>query len=73
MPGQRLTREQATRLYGVGEAQCRQALDRLVDTRFLCVKPDGTYARAFDGADTPRRNPAKADHRSGMSSAKISA
>ena len=72
MPGQRLTRDQAKRLYGVDEAQCRQALDRLVDTSFLCVKPDGTYARTFDGAVRPRRNLAKADLRSEKSSAKIS-
>jgi DNA-binding GntR family transcriptional regulator len=73
MPGQRLTREQATRLCGVDDVRCREALERLVDTRFLCIKPDGTYARAFDGADTTRRNPAKANLRSGKSSAKISA
>jgi hypothetical protein len=45
MPGQRLTRVQAQRLYGINELQCQRALDTLVDTRFLCVKPDGTYAR----------------------------
>lgn len=74
MPGQRLTRKQAIRLYGVDDAQCRRALDQLVDTRFLCVTPDGTYARAFDGADTPRPNPARAGGaRPGKSSAKIPA
>jgi hypothetical protein len=73
MPGQRLTRDQAKRLYGVDEAQCRQALDQLVDARFLCVKPDGTYARTSDGPDTPRLNRAKADVRSGKFSAKIPA
>jgi len=69
MPGQRLTRQQATRLYGVEETQCRQALDRLVDARFLCVTPDGTYARTFDGAETLRPNPTKAN----ISRAKIPA
>jgi hypothetical protein len=73
MPGQRLTRDQAKRLYGVDEAQCRYALDQLVDAKFLCVQPDGTYARTSDGADPPRPNPAKADIRSGKSSAKIPA
>ena len=73
MPGQRLTRDQAKRLYGVDEAQCRRALDQLVDVKFLCVKPDGTYARTSDGADTPRPNPAKAGLRPGKSSARIPA
>jgi len=73
MPGQRLTRGQAQRLYGIDELQCQRALDTLVDTRFLCVKSDGTYARTSDGADTPRPNPAKADVGSGQSSAKIPA
>ena len=73
MPGQRLTRVQAQRLYGIDELQCQRALDTLVDTRFLCVKSDGTYARASDGADTPRPNPAKAGVRPGKSCAKIPA
>ena len=60
MPGLRLTREQAQRLYGLEQAVCRRALDTLVDMRFLCVKPDGTYARLFDGADTPPPYPARA-------------
>jgi hypothetical protein len=73
MPGQRLTRAQAQRLYGINELQCQRALDTLVDTRFLCVKPDGTYARTSDGADTRRPNPAKADVRPGKFPVKISA
>ena len=36
------------------------ALDTLVDTKFLCVKADGAYARVADGADVPRPHPAKA-------------
>ena len=59
MPGQRLTRAQAQRLYGVDESQCQRVLDTLIDTKFLCVKPNGTYARSSDGADTPRPNPVK--------------
>jgi hypothetical protein len=73
MPGQRLTREQAQRLYGVEQAPCQRALDTLVETRFLCVKPNGTYARLSDGADSPRQSPAKADLRPGKSSEKIRA
>jgi hypothetical protein len=73
MPGQRLTREQAQRLYGVEQMRCQRALDTLVETRFLCVKPNGTYARLSDGADPPRPSPAKADLRPGKSSEKIRA
>ena len=61
MPGLRLTREQAQRLCGVERTLCQQVLDMLVDMKFLCIKPNGTYARVTDGADTPRANPAKAD------------
>ena len=73
MPGQRLTRGQAQRLYGIDELQCQRALDTLVDTRFLCVKPDGTYARTYDGADPPRPNPTKAVVRPANCSVKIPA
>ena len=73
MPGQRLSPEQAQRLYGVEQAPCQQALDVLVDTGFLCVKPNGAYARLSDGSDTPRPNPAKADLRPGESSVKVPA
>jgi hypothetical protein len=50
MPGLRLTREQAQRLCGIERALCKAVLDTLVGENFLCVKPDGSYARVTDGA-----------------------
>ena len=44
MPGLRLTIPQAQRLCGVEGAACKTALDALVAERFLCLKPDGSYA-----------------------------
>ena len=58
MPGLRLTAEQVHRLCGVERAACASALDALVEERFLCAKPDGTYMRTSDGH--ARRRPAKA-------------
>ena len=49
MPGLRLRREQARRLWGLEEATCAKLLQRLVDEKFLCCKADGSYARLFDG------------------------
>jgi len=63
MPGLCLTRGQAQRLCGVERTLCQHVLDRLVATRFLCIKPNGMYARLFDGADMPRPHPAKANLR----------
>jgi hypothetical protein len=61
MPGLRLTLEQAQRLCGVEPMLCKTVLDALVEAKFLCVKPNGTYARAIDGQDVPRPRSAKAD------------
>ena len=61
MPGLRLTIEQAQRLCGVERMLCQTVLDALVETKFLCIKPNGTYARAIDGQDVPRPRSAKAD------------
>jgi hypothetical protein len=72
MPGLRLTCEQTQRLCGVERAVCQSVLDALVDAKFLCVKPDGSYARLTDGADPARAHPAKASLRTGTSSAKVS-
>jgi hypothetical protein len=58
MPGLRLTVQQAERLCGVEATMCKAILDALVDTRFLCVKPDGSYARVTDGAPSPIRSAA---------------
>jgi hypothetical protein len=49
MPGLRLRAEQVQRLCGVERALCRMVLDTLVETSFLCMKPDGAYARLIDG------------------------
>lgn len=61
MPGMRLTLEQAQRLCGIEPALCKAVLDALVEARFLCLRPNGTYARAVDGIDVPQPRPAKAD------------
>ena len=62
MPGLRLTREQMQRLCGVEPTICQMVLDTLVETRFLYIKADGTYARLTDG-DIPYPRAAKADLR----------
>lgn len=49
MPGLRLTAQQVHRLCGVDRDACRAVLDVLVGEKFLCTKPDGTYARLTDG------------------------
>jgi hypothetical protein len=59
MPGMRLTIQQAQRLCGVERTLCQAVLDALVDAKFLCVKPNGTYGRVTDGG-IPRPHPAKA-------------
>ena len=53
MPGLRLTLEQAQRLCGVERTMCHQVLEGLVLERFLCKKPNGTYARLSEGRDSP--------------------
>ena len=60
MPGLRLTPEQAKRLFGVERMLGKTVLDALVEAKFLCVKPNGTYALAIDGQDVPRLRSAKA-------------
>jgi len=52
MPGLRLTRAQAQRLWGLDEQTCVQLLDSLTEDRFLLRRIDGTYARLTDGAPT---------------------
>jgi hypothetical protein len=59
MPALQLTLEQAERLYGIDRTLCSGILDALVDTRFLCVKSNGTYARWTD-LEIPRPSAAKA-------------
>jgi hypothetical protein len=48
MPGLRLTIPQAQRLCGGERASCKEALDRLVEQRFL-YQDDGAYARVTGG------------------------
>ena len=48
MPGLRLTKEQINRFCGI-ESGCSEVLETLVREHFLCVKPDGRYARVSDG------------------------
>jgi DNA-binding GntR family transcriptional regulator len=60
MPGMRLTLEQAQRLCGVERTLCKSALDALVESKFLSVRRDGTYARLLDG-EVARRHVATAD------------
>jgi len=72
MPGLRLTREQAQRLCGVERALCQQVLNMLVDAKFLCLGPNGAYARVNDGPDVPRPKPARADAGTGTRSRRAS-
>ncbi len=45
MPGLSLTTQQVRHLCGVEPETCHMVLDLLVDVKFLCVTPNGTYAR----------------------------
>jgi hypothetical protein len=49
MPGLRLKPDQLQRLCGIEEHVCQIVLDELVKRRFLCLNPDGRYARLSDG------------------------
>ena len=57
MPGLRLTRPQAQRLWGLDEETCARSLECLVDAGFLVRTNVGTYARLTDGATTFPRLP----------------
>jgi hypothetical protein len=43
MPGMRLKLEQVQRLCGIEQPLCKQALEALVEAKFLRVGSDGTY------------------------------
>jgi hypothetical protein len=61
MPGLRLTRKQAQRLWGLDEPTCTAALDLLVAAKFLFRTDDGAYARLTEGpVALPRLQMAKA-------------
>jgi hypothetical protein len=66
MPGLRLTFEQAQRLFGVDPTLCKRVLDALVEAKFLCVKPGGTYARLTDSDDIAHPRPVNAPLGAGM-------
>ncbi|HLG58795.1 MAG TPA: hypothetical protein VI485_25845 [Vicinamibacterales bacterium] len=50
MPGLRLTRKQAQRLWGFDEETCTNVLESLVETRFLRRIGLDTYLRYGEGA-----------------------
>jgi hypothetical protein len=50
MPGLRLTRQQAQRLWGLDQHTCGRLLDVLVEAKFLRRTADGLYARLTEGA-----------------------
>lgn len=49
MPGLRLTRAQAQRLWGIDEQICASLLEFLVEGKFLQRTGDGRFARLTDG------------------------
>jgi hypothetical protein len=49
MPGLRLSRQQAQRLWGLDEDACGQILEFLVKTGFLKLAAPDTYGRLTDG------------------------
>jgi hypothetical protein len=61
MPGLRLTCQQAQRLWGLDERTCLEALEFLVDAKFLCRLGHGMYARLTDGHAHPRPRMVKVD------------
>jgi hypothetical protein len=62
MPGLRLTPQQAQRLWGLDQQCCEEALEYLVDTRFLTKTGRGTYMRLTDGAIELPRMRRSTDH-----------
>jgi hypothetical protein len=49
MPGLKLSREQARRLWALDAQRCDQVLDALVDLQFLVRRADGQYIRSTEG------------------------
>ena len=45
MPGLLLTRSQFQRLWGLDDRTCDEAIDALIQSRFLVHNPDGHYVR----------------------------
>jgi hypothetical protein len=53
MPCLRLTSPQVQRLCGIDPIICQLVLDALINERFLCVTPEGCYARRTTGNAHP--------------------
>jgi hypothetical protein len=51
MPDMSLLSEQVQRLCGLEGALCKEALDALVDAKFLRVRSDGSYVRGAEDRD----------------------
>jgi hypothetical protein len=62
MPGLRLKPEEVQRLCNIERTMCQLVLDSLVESTFLCLWPDGAYARATDSAAHPHRAKADSGH-----------
>lgn len=71
MPGLRLTRPQARRLWGLDEHTSDRLLSMLVERKFLTCAPDGAYVRLTDGTFPTRAfRMARADVEPGLISQK---
>jgi len=55
-----LKREQVQELCSLERTVCERVLNTMVETRFLYLEADGTYARLTEGANGPRPKPANA-------------
>jgi hypothetical protein len=64
MPGLRLTRLQAQRLWAMDQQTCADVLAALIEVGFLRRQQDGTYTRLVDGPMTfPAPRMLKAEER----------
>ena len=59
MPDMSLRPEQVQRLCGIDGATCKEALDALVDVKFLRVRSDGSYLLRADDSDQAISTPAE--------------
>jgi hypothetical protein len=57
MPGLQLKPEQVQRLCGIERTMCQLVLDSLLESKFLCVKSDGRYARLTEGTMPSNKAP----------------
>jgi hypothetical protein len=61
MPGLRLTREQAQRLWAMDADTCTSVLESLITLKFLVCCPDGKYARPTEATDVGPLRMARAE------------